>query len=102
MASSNRRFYIGLRRKGTLLTAHASSGDPSRLITALESDDDSRSPQPTADYPESATLTFKGVLSSFVSIMDTYRNFIPLMLRLAPLLSSSLSERRIASFAADK
>jgi hypothetical protein len=55
-----------------------------------------------SDIDVAAILTFASVFSSFISIMESYRKFIPLMLSMAPYLSSMLADRRIARFAKAK
>src|ERR1700759_5496147 len=96
MSRAGRRFFIGVYKKGTEVTGYASSYDPSRLLTLPESHahpDDH--PLNIAD----TILTFSSLLTSFVSIMESYRKFIPLMLGMAPIISSMLAERRIGRFA---
>jgi hypothetical protein len=99
MTRSTRHFYIGLYKKSAEVSGFACSSDPSRLITLFQKDSTA---DETAKVGDPDSTTFINVLSSFVSIMETYRKFIPVMLGLAPQLSSMLAERRIGKFARDK
>src|ERR1700730_17602904 len=102
MTRSTRHFYIGLYKKSAEVTGFASGFDPSRLITLSQRDTKAYDTSAKKRDPYSSALTFSNVFSSFVSIMETYRKFIPVMLGMAPLLSSMLAERRIGRFAKEK
>jgi len=96
MQNSSRRCYIGLLKKDDGYGAYASAFDPSRVIEILLS--------PNQDHPSAArdadtsALTFAGVFSSFLSIMESYRKFIPIILGAAPVVSTMLAARRIERF----
>jgi len=94
-SNSPRKFYVGLHKKEGRQVGHlVTVGSP----PFLQADVPESPPQPIKVILPDAALDFGSVLHAFVSVMDSYRKFIPLTLVLAPFLSSSIAERTIGAF----
>ena len=96
---SPQSFYVTLNKEDGKIVGHTISADPPLSAAAAPSQ---LQPQPQIEQvnvaPTSASSAFADVSSSFVSMIESYRKFIPLTLRVAPLLYSTLAEQKIVDF----
>lgn len=99
--ASNKRavFYITLLKDDDSIVGHRVSMNPPTLE---ENFMPQPSKSPSKTDPAYAAVSFRSVFQSLTSVMDSYRNFIPLTLSFAPLLTSMIAERKIGSFAKNR
>jgi hypothetical protein len=90
-------FYVTLRKRDGEIVAHRISRDPPVLAEGPTSQREPEA-QPPDVVPLSPSLDFAFVFRTFVSMMESYRKFIPLTFEIAPIIYSSLAEQKIVAF----
>jgi hypothetical protein len=102
MKNASRLLYVALYKNGDELTGHGYSLNPASLTDLPKKNEEASSESEDPSLAILSDLTFASVLRVFISAMDSYRKFIPLMLDLAPVMSSVIGERRVGKFVRDK
>jgi hypothetical protein len=98
---SSKSFYITVLENEGNVTGYKVSPTPP-TPTEDTSPASTSTPEPTTPHGTDTLLAFATVFSAFVSMMESYRKFAPLALRVAPLLYSAFTVRTIADFAKTK
>jgi hypothetical protein len=93
---SSQNFHITLHKMQGKVASYTVSSDPPPF--SEESSPSTLSAPPTDGPQGSPALDFKDVSLTFVSVMEAYRKFIPLTLRIAPYLSSAFAQQKIVDF----
>ena len=91
-------FFITLHLKKGETIAYSIETDATKVTEPF-----TRTPAIEATYSQSATPSdFQEVFRNFVTIMESYRRFIPMTISIAHLLSVSIVQNRIGGFAREK
>jgi hypothetical protein len=94
---SSQTFYVTLRKRDGEIVGHTISRDPPVLAEDPASEQEPET-HPANVVPAGPSLDFAYVFRTFISMMESYRKFIPLTLELAPILYSTLAEQKIVGF----
>lgn len=95
---SDRSFFIAFHQKNGESIGHSVGSDVETVIEPFTK----TKTEKKEDIPMDVPREFQGVLRSFITIMDSYRNFIPLTVSFANYLSASIVEKRIKKFVEEK
>nr|WP_156134843.1 hypothetical protein [Methylobacterium sp. ZNC0032] len=93
------RFFVTLILKDGETAGHSVSFNEE---SASKPTKKSQDPPSGTTSPKTPELNFKNVISDFISVMDTYRRFIPMTMSLAPHLSNVIAEKGIHDFARER
>jgi hypothetical protein len=101
MPKNSSNFYITLFKRDGQPVGHKISSTLPTLDGSLPPKAQ-HPPEPTSLTPANSSLNFASVSRAFVSMMESYRKFVPLTLHVAPLLYPAIAEQKIAEFLHNK
>ena len=101
-----RTFFISIHEKDGVPHGHGHTLEEPKPVDAHKVE--TNKPEPTEVQKDGRLVasprdtTFSNVIESFVSVMETYRDFVSFMLEIGPALSVQIAAQTIGEFAKQK
>lgn len=100
MTEDNHLFVILQKEKGRVTGHSFSRQKPTSEALKRLNEQPAGTPKKPASYNDNSVdeLSFRNIIKSFSSIMDTYRNMIATTIELSPVISSAMANTRLGDY----